>query len=114
MLVFVEDAAESVVSSDVDSVESVGLDDRLGERAQGCRGAERAVGPVLVVEGFVFAQRMEKMGLVSRSRFGRGVRHGSLPAENRAALAHPRDQVAGRADHRPGATRHDRPGATTS
>jgi hypothetical protein len=60
----VEDAAESVVSSDVDSVESVGLDDRLGERAQGCRGAERAVGPVLVVEGFVFAQRMEKMGLV--------------------------------------------------
>lgn len=64
MLVFVEDAAESVVSSDVESVDSIGLDDPLGEWAQGCCGAERAVGPVLIVEGFVLAQRMEKMGLV--------------------------------------------------
>lgn len=59
MLVFVEDAAESVVSSDVESVDSIGLDDPLGEWAQGCCGAERAVGPVLIVEGFVLAQRME-------------------------------------------------------
>jgi hypothetical protein len=33
MLVFVEDAAESVPSSDVEVVESAGCGDRLGERA---------------------------------------------------------------------------------
>jgi hypothetical protein len=33
MLVFVEDAAESVASLDVEVVESAGWGDRLGERA---------------------------------------------------------------------------------
>src|SRR3954452_8299424 len=64
MLVFVEDAAESVTSSDVEVVKSVRFGDRLGERTQGCRGAERAMGPVLVIEGLVHAKRVQKMGLV--------------------------------------------------
>jgi hypothetical protein len=36
----------------------------LGERAQGCRGVERAVGPVLVVEGFVLVECVEQVGSV--------------------------------------------------
>jgi hypothetical protein len=59
----VEDAAESVPSSDVEVVKSVRFG-RLGEWAQGCRSAERAVGPVLVIEGLVLAERVQKMGLV--------------------------------------------------
>src|SRR5438034_4408110 len=62
--VFMEDAAESITSSDVESSEWVRFGDRLGERAQGCRSAERAMGPVFVVKGFVLAKRVEKMGLV--------------------------------------------------
>jgi hypothetical protein len=62
--VFVEDAAEAVASSDVEVVELVWFGDWLGERTQGSRGAERAVGPVLVVEGLVLMQRVEKVGLV--------------------------------------------------
>jgi hypothetical protein len=59
-----EDAAEPIASSDVEAVDSVRFGDRLGERAQGCRGAERAVGPVLVVEGLVLVERVEQVGLV--------------------------------------------------
>lgn len=55
---------ESVVSSDVEQVESVRFADRLGERAQRCGGVECAVGPVLVVERLVLAERVEKTGLV--------------------------------------------------
>ncbi|MFC5003323.1 transposase [Dactylosporangium cerinum] len=62
MSIFVEDAAESIVSSDVEVGESVRFGDRLGERAYGCRGVERSVGSVLVVEGLVLAERVEKMG----------------------------------------------------
>jgi hypothetical protein len=40
MSVFVEDAAESIASSDVEVGESVRFGDRLGERAKGCRGVE--------------------------------------------------------------------------
>jgi hypothetical protein len=64
MSVLVEDAAELIASSDVEAVDSVRLDDRYGERAQGCRGAERAVGSVLVVEGLVLVERVEQVGLV--------------------------------------------------
>ena len=51
MLIFVEDAAESIVSSDVEVGEWFWFGDRLGERAQGCRGVECTVGPVLGVHG---------------------------------------------------------------
>jgi hypothetical protein len=64
VLVFVEDAAESVTSSDVEVVKLVRFGDRLGEWTQGCRSAERAMGPVLVIEGLVLAKRVQKMGLV--------------------------------------------------
>jgi hypothetical protein len=76
VLVLVEDAAESVMSADVEVVEPVRFGDWLGEWAQGRRGVERAVGPVLVVEGFVLAERVQEVGLVSRSEYGRGVRLG--------------------------------------
>jgi hypothetical protein len=65
VLIFVEDAAESIASSDVEVVESVRFGDSLGERAQGCRGVERAVGAVgavLVVEGFVLAECVPEVG----------------------------------------------------
>jgi hypothetical protein len=62
--VLVEDAAESIASSDVEAVESARFGYRLAERAQGCRGAERAVRPLLVVESLVLAERVEKMGLI--------------------------------------------------
>src|SRR5207244_2808183 len=68
VLVLVEDAAESVMSSDVEVLDLVQFGDRQGERAQGRRSAERAVGPVFVVEGFVLAKRVEKMGLVDDQR----------------------------------------------
>jgi hypothetical protein len=56
--VLVEDAAESIASSDVEVVELVRCGDRLGEWAQGCCGVEGAVGPVLVVEGLVLVERV--------------------------------------------------------
>jgi hypothetical protein len=62
--VLVEDTAESIASSDVEVGESVWFGDRLGERAQGCRRSERPVGSVLVVEGFVLAQRVQEVVLV--------------------------------------------------
>jgi hypothetical protein len=37
---------------DVQQAESVGIGDQFGERPQGCCAVQRAVGPVLVVEGF--------------------------------------------------------------
>jgi hypothetical protein len=65
-LVFAEDAAESITTLDVEVVELGSLCDRLGERAQGCCGVEGAVGPVLVVEGLVLAERVAEVGLVHR------------------------------------------------
>jgi hypothetical protein len=56
--VLVEHAVESIASSDVEVGESVRFGDWLGERAQRCRGAERAMGSVLVVEGLVLAERV--------------------------------------------------------
>jgi len=58
VLVFVEDAAESVTSSDVESVKPGGFGDRWAKRSQGCRGAERAVRAVAVVDGCVVAERV--------------------------------------------------------
>jgi hypothetical protein len=58
MSVFVEDAAESIASSDVEAVASFRFGDWLGEWAQGRRGAERAMGPVLAVESLVLAERV--------------------------------------------------------
>jgi putative transposase len=43
VLVFVQDAAQSVASSDVEVGESARFGDQLRERASGCRGAERPV-----------------------------------------------------------------------
>jgi hypothetical protein len=56
MCVFVEEAAESVVSMDVEAVESVRFGDRFGERPQGCRVAQGVVRPTLVVEGLELAE----------------------------------------------------------
>jgi hypothetical protein len=62
--VLVGEARESIASSDVEVVEPVQLGYRLGERAQGRRGVERAVGPVSVVEGLVLTKRVQQMGTV--------------------------------------------------
>jgi hypothetical protein len=83
MSVLVQDAAESITSSDVEAVESVRFGDRLGERAQRCRALERAVGPVFVVEGFVLAERVEKVYLVQNQ--GPGSPHYLDPAARRPA-----------------------------
>lgn len=64
MSVLVQDAAESIASSDIEAAESVRFGDRLGERAQGCRRSERPVGSVLVVERLVLAERVHHVGLV--------------------------------------------------
>src|SRR5258707_516314 len=64
VLVLVEDAAELIVSSDVEVGESVRLGYRLGQRAQGRCSVERAVGPVLVVKGLVLVERVQEVGPV--------------------------------------------------
>ena len=63
-MVLVEDAAESIAPSDVEAVELFRCGDRLGERAQGCRGVEGPVGPVLVVVGLVLVDRVHLVGPV--------------------------------------------------
>jgi hypothetical protein len=59
VVVFVEDAAESVTSSDAEVFEGVQVGDGFGSWALWCCGVECAVGSVLVVEVFVLAQRVE-------------------------------------------------------
>jgi hypothetical protein len=64
MSVLVEDAAESIMSADVEVVELFRLGDRLGQRARWCRGAERPMRSVLVVERLVLAERVHQVGLI--------------------------------------------------
>jgi hypothetical protein len=64
MPVFVEDAAEAVVSADVQVRDLLRVGYRFGERAQGCRSLEGPVGPVLVVEVLELPQRMQEVALV--------------------------------------------------
>jgi hypothetical protein len=64
VLVLVEDAAETIASSDVEAVELFRCGDGLGEWAQGCRGVKGPVGPVLVVEGLVLAERVHQVSPV--------------------------------------------------
>jgi hypothetical protein len=64
VLVFMEDAAESVASSDVEPVEWASFGDRLGRWSQWCGGVDRVVGPVLVVGRFVLAEGVQKVSLV--------------------------------------------------
>jgi hypothetical protein len=60
MCVLVEEVAESVMSTDVEAVESV----RFGERPQGSCAVQGAVRPMLVVDRLELAERVEQVGLV--------------------------------------------------
>jgi hypothetical protein len=66
MSVLVQDAAEAVASMDVEMGELVGVGDRFGQWAERSGACESAVGPVLVVERLLHAQRVEEMGTGSR------------------------------------------------
>src|SRR4051812_32661547 len=63
MLVFVEYAAESVSSADVEVVELLWFGDRIGGRPER-RAVQGAVVPVLVVVGLELAECVEQVGLV--------------------------------------------------
>jgi hypothetical protein len=63
MLVFVEYAAESVSSEDVELVESIWFGERIGGQPEG-RAAQGSVVPVLVVEGLELAERLQQVRLV--------------------------------------------------
>jgi hypothetical protein len=64
MVVFVKDAAESISPSDGELVQFLCFGDRLGEWAKGSCGVQGAVGSVVVVERFEFAQGVQQVGLV--------------------------------------------------
>jgi len=56
MIVFVEEAAEAIVSADAQTCECRGIGDRFGQRLQGSGVRDALVRPVVVVVAFVFAQ----------------------------------------------------------
>jgi hypothetical protein len=64
MCVLMEKATESLTSTDVEAVESLGFDDRFGKQPQGCRAVQGAVGPMLIVERLELAERVEQMDLI--------------------------------------------------
>jgi hypothetical protein len=64
MVVFVKDAAESISLSDGELVEFLCFGDRWGEWAKGSCGMQGAVGSVVVVTRFEFAQGVQQGGLV--------------------------------------------------
>ena len=64
MLVFVEDAAESITAVDAELRELPWIGDRFRERTQQPGVGQSAMGPVLVMELFVLAQYPQEMGLV--------------------------------------------------
>jgi hypothetical protein len=64
-VVLVQDAAESISPSDGELVQCLCFGDRLGEWAKGSCGMRGAVGPVVVVERFEFAQDVQHVSLVN-------------------------------------------------
>lgn len=64
MVVLVEDAVESILSSDGELVQFPRFDDRLGEWTTGSGALQSAMGSMIVVEGFEFAQGVHGVGLV--------------------------------------------------
>ncbi|WP_408057623.1 hypothetical protein [Streptomyces chiangmaiensis] len=62
-----EEAAESVMSADVEAVESVWFGDRFGARPQGCSAVQGAVRPMLIVEGLELAERVEQVVRVPKT-----------------------------------------------
>jgi hypothetical protein len=85
MLVLVQEAAEAVASVDLEVGEPVGFGDRFGQGTQWRGACESAVGPVLVGELLVLAQRVEEMGPVpmrvrSRSSVRQDRTHRSMTA----------------------------------
>jgi hypothetical protein len=62
--VLVKDAVDSIMSVDVEVLESVRFGDRLGEWAKGRGGVEGAMGPVLVGESLVLAEGVEEVVMV--------------------------------------------------
>src|SRR5436309_2223139 len=64
MVVLVQDAAESISSSDVQPGELAGVGDRFGQWFERPGVGDALVGTVLVVERLEFAQRVQQMPLV--------------------------------------------------
>jgi hypothetical protein len=56
MIVFVEEAADAIVSTDAQTRECRGVGKRFPQRLQGARVSDAAVRPVVVVVVFVLAQ----------------------------------------------------------
>ncbi|MEY9894263.1 DNA-binding XRE family transcriptional regulator [Catenulispora sp. MAP5-51] len=64
MLVFVDDAAESVVSADVEVGDVLWVGDRCGHCTQWCGLFHRLMSAVAVVVGFVLVQGVQQVALV--------------------------------------------------
>lgn len=94
-MVLVEDAAESISSSDGEVIQSAGFGDRWREPATWGCALQGAVGPVIVVEPFEFTQGVDEVGLVQDEcaveQLGSA---GSDPAFH--DRVHPRDADPGR------------------
>jgi hypothetical protein len=68
MFVFVEDAAETIVSADVQVCDRGATGDRFGQWVQGSGVRDAAMGSVTVVVPFVGAQGVRQVGLVPDQR----------------------------------------------
>jgi hypothetical protein len=68
MLVLVKDAAEAVVSVDVQVGEPVRVGDRFGHRGLWACDGNALVRSVSVVEDFVLAQRVQQVSLIENQR----------------------------------------------
>jgi hypothetical protein len=64
MIVFVEEAAGTVASADAQVRDGGRVGDRLGEWAQRPGVGNASMGPARVVVPFVFAEGVERVGLV--------------------------------------------------
>lgn len=64
MIVFVEEAAEAIVSADAQTRECRGIGKRFGQRLQGSRVSDAPVRTVIVVVAFVLPQGAEQVRLV--------------------------------------------------
>jgi hypothetical protein len=76
MFILMEDAAEAVMSVDVQVSELVTVDDRLGQGGEWSGVEDAPVRAMLVVVAFVLAQGVQQVSLVEGSGSGRGVRGG--------------------------------------
>jgi hypothetical protein len=66
MLVFVERAAEAVVSADVEMSDAPRIDDGYGQRVQRSGVGDALTRPMAVVESFELSERMWQVALIPK------------------------------------------------